>query len=196
MPTAPTNPAINVQESGEKGALQRAKAILEDTHSRRMETIGENHFETLASKYQLASVYIYSGELLKSEKFSIRAWRGMKDQLGEKNPDTLHTEIRLSWAYCERDKNDEAEKLQRRTLDNMVEVLGAIHADTTIAMANLALTLSKIKGKIGEAEELKLKVVDLREIVLGGNHPDRFLARANLAFTYDQQNRWKEAEDL
>ncbi|KAK0459053.1 hypothetical protein IW261DRAFT_1540773 [Armillaria novae-zelandiae] len=47
-----------------------------------------------------------------------------------------------------------------------------------------------------EAEELELQVLELRNTVLGEEHPDTLKAMANLAFMYQNQGRWKEAEEL
>jgi hypothetical protein len=110
--------ATTLRESGEKGALERVKAIHENTHIRRIETLGESHLETLDSMNELGSIYIHSREFKKAEEFLSQARRGRKDQLGEKNPATLQTETQLSGAYRALDKDDEAEKLQRKTLDN------------------------------------------------------------------------------
>ena len=97
--------------------------------------------------------------------------------------------------YWQQGRLDEAEKLEVQVLELQKRVLGEMHPDTIMAMANLASTWQH-QGRLDEAEKLEVQVLELQKRMLGEMHPNTIMAMANLASTWWQQGRSDEAEKL
>jgi tetratricopeptide (TPR) repeat protein len=88
-----------------------------------------------------------------------------------------------------------AEKMEKRSLQARMEILGGGHSDTLTSMNNLALTYWN-QGRWNEAEKLQVEVMERRKEVLREGHSDILTSMNNLALTYWNQGRWNEAEKL
>lgn len=63
-----------------------------------------------------------------------------KEVLGEKHPDTHASMANLASTYWQRERLNNADKLEGQVVDLSEEVLGKSHPDTLIAIKNLAIT--------------------------------------------------------
>jgi non-specific serine/threonine protein kinase/serine/threonine-protein kinase len=98
-------------------------------------------------------------------------------------------------AHRELGRLEEAEKLQRATLDTRTHVLGPDHPDTLAVKANLANTLDSA-SRFAEAEIFYYEVLDTETRVLGKENPDTLLTAGNLGSTLRRDGRLAEAERL
>jgi tetratricopeptide (TPR) repeat protein len=89
----------------------------------------------------------------------------------------------------------DAEKMEERSLEARLKVLGEGHPDTLGSMGSLASTYSD-QGRWEEAEKLEVGVMEKRKEVLGKGHPDTLASISNLSMTYSRQGRWEEAEKV
>ena len=100
----------------------------------------------------------------------------MRRKLGETAPVTLACAVNLANCLGDAGELDAAEALERETVSQLTQVLGAEHPDTLVCQANLAVTLREA-GRDREAKDLKAKVLaDCRQ-VLGTGHPDAIQLR-------------------
>lgn len=77
----------------------------------------------------------------------------------------------------------EAEKLYHEVLSSRRKVLGEKHADTMVALGNLAHVTRNL-GRNEEAEALQSRTVKLNEENFGRDHPNTLAATHNLALTW------------
>lgn len=187
--------AVTLRESGTEGTLERSNILVEDIYRLRVETLGEDHLDTLRSKILLGCTHHYNGNFRKAEELLHAAWQSARILLGETHSSTLRAATQLSSVYWELGNYNRAEEIQRKNLETLRKLFGDEDLQTIGAMANLASTLTNL-GKYDESEALKLRIADLRAKTLGKNHPDTIMAHANLAATYSRQKRWKEAEQI
>ena len=89
----------------------------------------------------------------------------------------------------------DAEKMEERSLEARLNVLGEGHPGTLTSMSNLAATYSR-RGRWDKAEKLQEEVIEKSKEVLGEGHPGTLGSINNLADTYSQRGRWEEAEKL
>jgi tetratricopeptide (TPR) repeat protein len=92
-------------------------------------------------------------------------------------------------------KYDEAEKLNRRALEEREKELGDRHPDTLTSVNNLALVL-QYQGKYDEAEKLSRRALEGTEKKLGAQHPDTLVSVHCLVALLRQQKRYEEAWDF
>ena len=80
-------------------------------------------------------------------------------------------------------------------LQVLLQVLGADHPDTLMAMNNLATALNG-RGQFAEAEKLRRQTLEIRRRTLGPNHPYILLNIGALALELSHEKRYGEAEKL
>ncbi|KAJ7872428.1 P-loop containing nucleoside triphosphate hydrolase protein [Mycena leptocephala] len=97
--------------------------------------------------------------------------------------------------YFDSGRFTEAKSLTVMVLEKQMQLLGADHPHTLMAMGNLAATYRAL-GRYQEAEPLESIVLEKRKQVLGADHPDTLLAMGNLAATHRELGRYQEAEPL
>jgi tetratricopeptide (TPR) repeat protein len=107
----------------------------------------------------LGDTYIDLALFEKAEVHLRRAWDIRRRILGEKHPDTLGTRTLLASNAFFRGKLDEAEKLCRRNLADLLEVVGGKDECTLFTMNKLALVL-QYQGQLDEAQSLLRKVYE------------------------------------
>jgi tetratricopeptide (TPR) repeat protein len=73
------------------------------------------------------------------------------------------------------EKYDEAEKLNRRALEESEKELGAQNPDTLTRVSNLASVL-RCQGKYDEAEKLNRRALEWREKELGLQYRDTLMS--------------------
>ncbi|KXX72863.1 Kinesin light chain, partial [Madurella mycetomatis] len=78
---------------------------------------------------------------------------------------------RLALVFLLQEEYDEAEQLQRQTMELRQKILGVEHPDTLTSMNRLALVFL-LQEEYDEAEQLQRQTMELRQRILGVEHPD------------------------
>ncbi len=107
----------------------------------------------------------------------------------------LRTASNLAEVFREQGRLDEAERLQRETLEIRRRVLGDQHPDTFSSLTNLAQVLDQL-GHPDESEPLMRQVLAGRRRVVGSDHPHTVWALLDLGILLSRQGRHAEAEPL
>jgi tetratricopeptide (TPR) repeat protein len=101
----------------------------------------------------------------------------------------------LATAYYEDGRFEEAENLQRETLESRRRVLGPDHPETLLSMNSLA-DICDTQGRHAEAEALYREILDRRRRVLGEDSPDTLLTAIDLAEAYRGEERYGDSEKV
>ncbi|KAJ7081514.1 hypothetical protein C8R44DRAFT_905347 [Mycena epipterygia] len=175
--------------------LKTAEELQAAVLCKRRTLLGEDHLDTLAAMYWLASIYVNLGKFKEAEQLEVVVWKQRRNILGDDHPDTLDVMGTLVWTYYLLGKFKEAEELGAAVVEKMRSVWGDNHPDTLQAMGNLASTY-KALGRLKEAEELEIVALVKQRKLLGDNHPHTLLSMGNFARTYKELGKLKEAEEL
>ena len=179
----------------EQGKYRVSETMAEQAMYDRVDLLGREHSDTLASMSNLALTYWNQGRWKEAEELNVQAMETRKRVLGMEYPDTLTSMSNLALTYWNQGRWKEAEELDVQVMETRKRVLGMEHPDTLTSMGNLASTFWD-QGRWKEAEELEVQVVEIRKRVLGADHPNTLTSVAILASTLSNQGRWKEAEEL
>jgi tetratricopeptide (TPR) repeat protein len=186
--------------SGEPGnEAAAARITLREALDRAAEKVGER-FRDLplveaALRTTMSETYHGLAAWTESRKQAAAALAIYEREKGPEAAETLNAVRRLGEALGDEDKNIEAERLLRRSLDGLRRVLGEGHPDTLTAMADLA-NAYRDQGKLAEAETLYVQTLDGRRRTLGEEHPGTLSAMNYLAFFYMNQGKFAQAEPL
>ncbi|KIL63232.1 hypothetical protein M378DRAFT_80078, partial [Amanita muscaria Koide BX008] len=129
------------------GDWDQAEKLWRETSHARETRLGEKHPDTLTTMSNLALTYSNQGKQKEAESLQVKYFDDQNYQFA------FVFDIVGDW--------NQAEKLQRETLDARETRLGANHPDTLNAMGNLAATY-RYQGKWKEAESLEVKVMEAR----------------------------------
>jgi serine/threonine-protein kinase len=130
--------------------------------------------------HTLGVTYGALGQWTSSEKLLAAAVEIRKENLGEKNVDTLASMHQLATALTMLNKPTEAIELKRTVFALRKEVLGRKHRDTLASQDSLAQSLY-YSGDRTEGERMRREVLDLRRSELGEEDPDTLASMFNLA---------------
>ncbi|KAF8253276.1 hypothetical protein K440DRAFT_642253 [Wilcoxina mikolae CBS 423.85] len=153
-----------VAESSNLRKFQEAQQIAAEFVEEKKKTLGEEHNDTLAGMYLLASTYGDQDRWKEAGKLAGKQGR---------------------WK--------EAEELERRIFDLGVKKFGVHHGFTLINKDHLAEIL-RGQGRWKEAEEMDRETLEVRIRVARREHPHTVISMRNLAFTLTAQGRLMEAE--
>ncbi|MHC4990375.1 MAG: tetratricopeptide repeat protein, partial [Planctomycetota bacterium] len=152
----------------------------------------EDNLYILATKIDLAGVYVNQGRLAEAEALSVDAVEGYRARFGEEHAYTLTVMERLGEIYQRQGRYDAAEPLLEAVVDGRRRLLGPDHDWTIQTIQGLADNY-RLKGDFDEAERLFVEALDaLRR--RGG--PAWVIARVtwNLGRQYRTQGRFDELE--
>ena len=90
-------------------------------------------------------------------------------------------------------KCSEGLKIERRVLEDRLNMLGDSHEDVLCSRNNIALSIQG-SGDYTQAEEMHRFVLSQRRLTLGHNHPDIMSSLNNMAYVLQQQKKYSEAE--
>ncbi|KAJ5414932.1 hypothetical protein N7509_000030 [Penicillium cosmopolitanum] len=181
--------------ASESGHIADVREMASKSQKHRVELLGAEDDEALASTAMLAEAYSLEGRWEEAEQLFVQVMETRKTKLGVDHPDTLTSMANLASTYRNQGRWDEAEQLNMQVMETRKMKLGVDHPDTLTSMANLASTYWN-QGRWEEAEQLNMQVIEARKTKLGVDHPDTLTSMANLASTYRNQGRWDEAEQL
>ncbi|KAJ6126484.1 hypothetical protein N7523_002096 [Penicillium sp. IBT 18751x] len=203
--------------ASESGNVADVREMASKSQKHRVELLGAEDDEALASTAMLAEAYSLEGRWDEAEQLFVQVMETRKTKLGVDHPDTLTSMANLALTYGNQGRWDEAEQLNMQVMETRKTKLGVDHPDTLTSMANLASTYwnqgrweeaeqlnmqviearkTKLGGRWEAAEQLDVQVMETRKTKLGVDHPDTLTSMANLASTYRSQGRWEEAEQL
>ena len=172
-----------------QGQPGRAAAYLQRALADQQRVLGADHPYTLASRNNLAGVYLSVGDLGRAIPLHEQVLADSTRVLGADHPQTLASRNNLAGAYRKAGDLGRAIPLLEQVLADSTRVLGADHPDTLIMRVNLAGAYQEA-GDLGRAIPLYEQVLAGQQRVLGADHPQTLTSRNNLAGAY------REAGDL
>ncbi|KAJ5810431.1 uncharacterized protein N7503_002649 [Penicillium pulvis] len=179
----------------ELGYITESREMASRSRKFRLEILGKESEETIASTAMLAGAYCFEGRWEEAEHLQVQVMEISKTKLSADHPDTLTSMANLAVTYWNQGRWDEAEHLQVQVMEMSKTKLGADHPNTLKSMANLAVTYWN-QGRWEEAEHLQVQVIEMSKTKLGADHPNTLKSMANLAVTYSHKGQWEEAEQL
>ena len=165
--TSASHLALNLSELAD---YRRARALDEDTLTRRRRILGENHPDTLTSAGQLASDLLLFGDYPQARELQEDVLNRRRRMLGEDHPDTLTSAIQLGVLLWYLGDYPQARQLLNDTLTRCRRILGEDHPDTLHSATVLGLVLSSL-GDYPQARQLQNDAVTRGRRVLGEDHP-------------------------
>ena len=115
--------------------------------------------------------------------------------MGEEHPDTLGPMGNLGILYNRQGRYDDAERLQKQTLEIQKNVLGEEHPSTLGSITNLGFLYLSMK-RFDDARAMFGNSLPIKRRVLGMNHPWTRYALTGLAQAYDGLDRGDDALPL
>ena len=185
------NLAIRLVELGE---YEQARALAEDTLTRRRRVLGEDHPNTLTSANLFARCLAALGEYEQARALDEDTLTRYRRVLGEDHPNTLWLANNLAIRLAELGEHEQARALDEDTLTRRRRVLGEDHPDTLTSASNLAIRLAAL----GEHEQARALDEDTltRRRVLGEDHPDTLTSASNLAIRLGALGEHEQARAL
>jgi tetratricopeptide (TPR) repeat protein len=142
----------------------------------------------------IGTAYFRLGQFQRADHHLHLAMESFKKLHGEYDPETLKTEIELSYLYFLWLRPDEAEPIIVKTLEGCRQTFGDRHAVTLKAMHILG-NVYMFMGR-QEAESLLTESWEIARQELGGRHEDTLLYTCCLGLFRFNQGRLEEAEEL
>jgi CHAT domain-containing protein len=156
-------------------ALHKAEAL----EALRKEAQGDNHWETVSARWQVAAIR----RILKQDAATRRALAGLPKVVGQADEQE------------EADHYRTAQPLREKALALCRGALGEDHPETAQSYLGLAINLDG-QEKYADARPLYEKALAARRKALGEYHPDTASAYHNLGFNLSSQGRYAEAQPL
>ncbi|MCB9913569.1 MAG: serine/threonine protein kinase [Planctomycetes bacterium] len=176
-------------------ALPEAERELTRALALREEHLGPDHADTLTSVEELAGLYAKRGDFAGAAPLLERAYAGRRALLGADDALVRHTEVNLATAYLRQRDFARAEPLLRELEAWCLATHGERHADTVLAMNNLAFLLVQT-GRGAEALARYERLVELQPLVSGPTSMGTLSAQNNLGSLYHELGRVAEARAL
>jgi len=166
-----------------QGAVSRAIAYHERVLAVSTRIMGDDHPNTLATRYNLAADYHIAGDLRRAIPLYERALADSTRVLGEDSPQTLNLRSNLAGAYQQAGDLGRAIPLHEQALADSVRILGDDHPDTLTSLSNLA-DAYRSAGDLGRSISLNEQALASSIRVLGEDHPQTPMFRQNVAAAY------------
>ncbi|MFF2205725.1 tetratricopeptide repeat protein, partial [Streptomyces sp. NPDC058145] len=145
--------------------------------------LGATHYDTLASRNNLAGAYQAAGDLDRAIPLFEATLAQYEQVLGDTHPSTLASRNNLAGAYQAAGDLDRAIPLFEATLAQCEQVLGDTHRYTLASRNNSALAY-QAAGDLDRAIPLFEATVAQYEQVSGDAHPSTLASRNDLAGAY------------
>jgi hypothetical protein len=180
------------------GEFERARALDEDTLSRRRRVLGEDHADTLDSASHLAIDLAALGEPDRARTLAQDIVTRARRVLGEDHTYTLALAGNLASHLAKLGEYEQARALGEDVLSRRRRVLGDDHPDTLASAHRLTAWLAAM-GEYERARALGEDTLSRRRRILGDNHPDTLCLANDLAVDdlaalgeHEQARRWEE----
>jgi serine/threonine protein kinase/tetratricopeptide (TPR) repeat protein len=171
-------------ESNQRRALELQRALL-----------GEQHPETLRSKYDLAHTVKWRGSYREADSLFRETLEVQRRVLGDDHPETLDTRDGLAGLLERQSRYEEARAIYAENLEVRLRRLGEQDASTLLNMNSLAWVHWRM-GHYSKAESLASRALDLSRQNFGEEHPYTAECRDTLANVYFRQGRLEESGRL
>ncbi|MCH7870777.1 MAG: tetratricopeptide repeat protein, partial [Planctomycetes bacterium] len=136
-----------------------------------------------------------TAELEEAEALYERAYRGLRQTLGDADPSTLRVGKTLADVLRDRGKWPRAEYVMREIAEVYRRLYGDGHEETLAALEHVGRSMS-MQRKYAEAETVLREVVDGRRRALGSSDPAVLESTRRLIGVIRKQDRLEEAERL
>ncbi|KAK4693112.1 hypothetical protein P7C71_g4225, partial [Lecanoromycetidae sp. Uapishka_2] len=179
----------------DQGRLAEAEemyiALLHD----RTEMLGEQHYDTVISLANLATVKARRGQHQEAEELCKRAFQIRMQTLGEHHPDTIHEMHNLACCAFERASYEEAETGFHKCLEFQNVVLGPTHPLTLHTRRNHAEAMKQL-GKYQEAEVEDRQTLEFCKNLTENKEAEMAATLENIGNGLGQQGKYVEAEPI
>jgi tetratricopeptide (TPR) repeat protein len=163
-----------------QGQHGRAAGHLQRALAGRVQVLGEDHPDTLASRGNLAFAYLAAEDLSRAVPLFEQVLAGSVRVLGENHPEILASRGNVAGIYLMAGDLGRAIPLLEQVLAGSVRVLGPDHPETLFAGSNLAYAYEDA-GDLGRAIPLLEQVLADSARVLGKNDSYTKIVRRSLA---------------
>jgi tetratricopeptide (TPR) repeat protein len=172
------------------GRAREALALYQRAYDLRAASLGDDHLDTLASRFGIGQELGQLQQLAEAEGTIRAVLQAYERVLGEDHKETLDTKSVLAEQMDYQGKYDESEAITRDILERRRRLLGPDHTDTLGSMSNLGLFLMK-RGKYADAVKMLRETVDARRRV---GDPGLAGTLANLGVLLNRQKEFAAAE--
>jgi hypothetical protein len=186
------NLAIDLAAVGEH---ELARALDEDTLTRRRRVLGDDHPDTLTSANSLASRLAALGEHEQARALHEDTLARRRRVLGDDHLDTLTSANSLANRLAALGEHEQARALHEDTLARRRRVLGDDHPDTLTSANNLGMDLAAL-GEHEQARALHEDTLARRRRVLGDDHPDTLTSANSLGMDLAALGEHEQARAL
>ncbi|MEU1616187.1 FxSxx-COOH system tetratricopeptide repeat protein [Streptomyces sp. NPDC005722] len=176
----------------QSGQSRAAHDLATSLHRSWATALGEDHPDTLASAFQLATSLAHRAQYVEARRRHEDALERRRRVLGEDHPDTLQSANNFSSTLFSIGEYAEARRRHEDTLERRRRVLGEDHPDTLQSANNFSSTLSRL-GEYAEARRRHEDALERRRRVLGEDHPDTLSSAQNLAIALGNLGEHAEA---
>ena len=149
--------------------FQRARALDDDTLTRRRRILGQDHPDTLTSASQLANDLFGLGNYSEARELQEEMLGQRRRVLGEDHPDTLNSAGLLGGILWSLGDYQQARQLQSDTFTRSRQVLGEDHTVTLASALLLGMALLSL-GDYQQARQLQSDTFTRSHRVLGEDH--------------------------
>jgi eukaryotic-like serine/threonine-protein kinase len=180
-----------------RGAGEAAKGVpfLERAVELRMQTLGQDHWETAVAQRSLSVCYGAAGQHDKSLPLAETVLRTRKATQGPDHPDTLRAMAALANVYQNAGKTELALPLVEETLRLQKTKLGSDDPDVLLSMHDLAKAYHA-SGQLDKAVPLAEETLAMIKTRLGPDHPHTLICMATLASAYKASGQLAKALPL
>lgn len=178
-----------------RGALTAAQRQAEELLKQWKPTLGEDNWQYLYLRGQLANVLRSKGRLVETREINEDLLNRQRQVLGTTHPHTYVTTSALSSDYAALGKYREAVTLAREAHEGFTQIFHDSHPRTLSAANNLALALRMV-GRYDDARAMDDETYNRRKEVLGLNHPYTLSSASSLGRDLREVGLYAESVDV
>jgi eukaryotic-like serine/threonine-protein kinase len=165
------------------GRYDQSLALIQKVHNYHLETLGEQHLDTIISMSNLAHALHNTGQWERSIPMYRQAINLRKEHQGAEHPELLSAMSDFGMALLDAGELEEALTILTDTLKEMRAKLGLENSHTLTCINNLAMA-HQAAGQYAQALQLFEESLDGSRTFLGPDHPKTIVTLNNLAVGY------------
>lgn len=179
----------------ELGDYEQAVVAYDEHVAHLVETLGEDHPETLAQSVSMLTALHDNGDHRRALELAQDTYALADRRLGGEHPTTLASMLVLASSLRENGQFQRAKSVDQELLDRCERLLGTYHPRTLQAATALACDHASC-GDPERARDLNERTLDRCRRVLGEDHPDTLACAMDLAADYAALGQSHRAADL
>ncbi len=187
-----SNYAIHLLNASDR---KMAKQILEKLLSDSRESLGNEHFQTLAIMSKLGSLYVHDNEMTKGLDLLNESRNRSEKRYGAAHSRTLVAANGLGIAYLESGNYEDAAQQLQTVYDASVKTRGIEHPETLTVANNLA-SAYRLNEDLESAIEIFKATLAAQKKRQGAHHPNTLRSMLNLAATMQLASQHLESISL